>query len=169
MERNTLLKLRRISSVKEIGKRLLARSLAVLTNRIFLGESLSPTRFPIIAVTRKEETTTGQMTLRMRPVKCLGLPLPPRKRRLSSPDSPGKGDKAVPVCEEKEPKEWTYKDMIGLPAGQLEEWRAACQREIEILTKRHVFDMVVRPSGCRVIKNRWVFDVKPEVEREPAL
>ena len=65
--------------------------------------------------------------------------------------------KAVPVCEEKEPKEWTYKDMIGLPAGQLEEWRAACQREIETLTKRHVFDMVVRPSGCRVIKNRWVF------------
>ena len=28
----------------------------------------------------------------------------------------------VPVHEEKEPKEWTYKDMIGLPAGQLEEW-----------------------------------------------
>jgi len=69
--------------------------------------------------------------------------------------------KAVPVREEKEPKEWTYKDMIGLPAGQLEEWRAACQWEIEILTKRHVFDMVVRPRGCRVIKNRWVFDVKP--------
>ena len=43
--------------------------------------------------------------------------------------------KAVPVREEKEPKEWTYKDMIGLPAGQLEEWQAACQREIEILTK----------------------------------
>jgi len=43
--------------------------------------------------------------------------------------------KAVPVREEKEPKEWTYKDMIGLPAGQLEEWRAACQWEIEILTK----------------------------------
>jgi len=70
--------------------------------------------------------------------------------------------KAVPVREEKEPKEWTYKDMIGLPAGQLEEWRAACQREIEILTKQHIFDMVVRPSGCRVIKNRWVFDVKPD-------
>jgi len=70
--------------------------------------------------------------------------------------------KAVPVREEKEPKEWTYKDMIGLPAGQLEEWQAACQWEIEILTKRHVFDMVVRPSDCRVIKNRWVFDVKPD-------
>jgi len=40
-----------------------------------------------------------------------------------------------PAHEEKEPKEWTYKDMIGLPAGQLEEWQAACQREIETLTK----------------------------------
>jgi len=30
--------------------------------------------------------------------------------------------KAVPIRKEKEPKEWTYKDMIGLPAGQLEEW-----------------------------------------------
>jgi len=77
--------------------------------------------------------------------------------------------KAVPVREEKEPKEWTYKDMIGLPAGQLEEWQAACQREIEILTKRHIFDMVVRPSGCRVIKNRWVFDVKPDGRKRARL
>jgi len=77
--------------------------------------------------------------------------------------------KAVPVREEKEPKEWTYKDMIGLPAGQLEEWRAACQREIEILTKQHIFDMVVRPSGCRVIKNRWVFDVKPDGRKRARL
>jgi len=59
--------------------------------------------------------------------------------------------------------------MIGLPAGQLEEWRAACQREIEVLTKRHVFDMVVRPRGCRVIKNRWVFDVKPDGRKRARL
>jgi len=59
--------------------------------------------------------------------------------------------------------------MIGLPAGQLEEWRAACQREIEILTKQHVFDMVVRPRGCRVIKNRWVFDVKPDGRKRACL
>ena len=74
-----------------------------------------------------------------------------------------------PDNEEKEPKEWTYKDMIGLPAGQLEEWQAACQWEIEILTKRHVFDMVVHPSGCRVIKNRWVFDVKPDGRKRARL
>jgi len=77
--------------------------------------------------------------------------------------------KAVLVHENKEPKEWTYKDMIGLPAGQLEEWRTACQREIETLTKHHVFDMVVHPSGCRVIKNRWVFDVKPNGRKRARL
>jgi len=77
--------------------------------------------------------------------------------------------KAVPVCKEKEPKEWTYKDMIRLPASQLEEWRAACQQEIEILTKRHVFDMVVCPSGCRIIKNQWVFDIKPDGRKRARL
>jgi len=82
---------------QRIGKKLLARSPVVLADRTFPGESLSPTRFPIIAVTRKEETTTSRMTLRMRPARCLGLPLPPRKRRLSSPDSPGKGE-SVSCC-----------------------------------------------------------------------
>ena len=77
--------------------------------------------------------------------------------------------KVVPAREEKEPKEWIYKDIIGLPAGQLEEWRAACQREIETLTKRHAFDMVVHPRGCRVIKNRWVFDVKPDGRKRARL
>ena len=77
--------------------------------------------------------------------------------------------KAIPVHEEKEPKEWTYKDMIGLPAGQLEEWRAACQQEIETLTKRHVFDLVVHPSGCRVIKNQWVFNIKPDGRKRARL
>jgi len=77
--------------------------------------------------------------------------------------------KAVPVHEEKEPKEWTYKDMVGLPAGQLEEWQAACQWEIETLTKCHVFNMVVCPNGCRVIKNRWVFDVKPDGRKRARL
>jgi len=75
--------------------------------------------------------------------------------------------KAFPTKEKKEPKEWTYRDMIGLPAGKLEQWRAACQREIETLTKRHVFDFILHPSGYRVIKNRWVFDVKPD-GRKPA-
>jgi len=85
--RNIPLRLRRTSSVKRIGKRLLARNLVVLADRTFPGESLFPTRFPTTVVTRKRETTTNRMVLGMRPMS-----LPPRKRGLSSPDSPGKGE-----------------------------------------------------------------------------
>jgi len=77
--------------------------------------------------------------------------------------------KAVVTPKEKGPKEWTYKDVMGLPAGQLEEWRAACQREIETLLKRNVFDIVECPSGRRVIKNCWVFDVKPDGRKRARL
>jgi len=90
--RNILLRLRRTSSVRGIGKKLLARNPVVLADRTFPGESLSPIQFPTIAVMRKEEMTMGQIILRMRPAKCLNLPLPPRRRRLSPPDSPGKGE-----------------------------------------------------------------------------
>jgi len=85
--RNILLRLRKTSSVRGIGKRLLARSLVVLADRTFPGVSLSPIRSPTTVVTRKGETTTSQLTLRVKPTS-----LPPRKRRLSSPDSPGKGE-----------------------------------------------------------------------------
>jgi len=77
--------------------------------------------------------------------------------------------KAIVTPKEKGPKEWTYGDVMGLPAGQLEEWRGACQREIEMLLKRNVFDIVERPSGRRVIKNRWVFDVKPDGRKRARL
>jgi len=77
--------------------------------------------------------------------------------------------KAIVAPKEKGPKEWTYRDVMGLPAGQLEEWRGACQREIETLLKRNVFDIVERPSGRRVIKNRWVFDVKPDGRKRARL
>jgi len=87
MGRNILLKLRRTSSVRGIGKRLLARNLVALADRTFPGESLSPIRFPTTVVTRKEEMTTSRMTLKMKPTS-----LPPRRRRLSSPDSPRKGE-----------------------------------------------------------------------------
>jgi len=90
--RNILLRLRKTSSVKGIGKKLLARSPVVLADRTFPGESLSPIQFPTTVVMRKEETATSQMTLKMRPARCLGLPLPPRRKGLSSPDSPGKGE-----------------------------------------------------------------------------
>jgi len=77
--------------------------------------------------------------------------------------------KAIATPKEKGPKEWTYRDVMGLPAGQLEEWRGACQREIETLLKRNVFDIVERPVGRSVIKNHWVFDVKPDGRKRARL
>jgi len=87
-----LLRLKRTSSVKGIGKRLLVRSLVVLTDRTFPGEFLFPTRFPIIAVMKREETMTSRLTLETRHMRSMNPPLPPRKRRLLSPGSPGKGE-----------------------------------------------------------------------------
>jgi len=81
------LRLKRTSSVKEIGKELLVRSPVVLADRTFPGESLSRIQFPTTAVTRRTETTTSQTALRVKPMS-----LPLRERRLSSPDSPGKGE-----------------------------------------------------------------------------
>jgi len=103
MGRNILLRLRRISSVRGIGKRLLVRSLVVLADRTFPGESLSPIRSPTTVVTRKEETTTSQLTLRTKPTS---LPPKKRKRRLSSPDSPGKGESVS--CRSLFPKRFQF-------------------------------------------------------------
>jgi len=57
------------------------------------------------------------------------------------------------------PKEWTYRDILKLPKDMLEEWRAACKRELEALEHGKVYDLTPRPKGCKVIKNCWVFDV----------
>jgi len=84
---NILLRLKRTSSAKGIGKKLLVRSPVVLADRTFPGESLSQTRFPTTAVTKGEGVMMSQMALKMGPTS-----LPPRKRRLSSPDSPGMGE-----------------------------------------------------------------------------
>jgi len=60
------------------------------------------------------------------------------------------------------PKEWTYRDILKLPKDMLEEWRTACERELEALERRKVYDLVQHPKGRKVIKNRWVFDVKDD-------
>jgi hypothetical protein len=78
--------------------------------------------------------------------------------------------KAVsPTAEEKSPKEWTYRDILKLPQSEHGEWRAACERELETLRKRSVYDLVERPRGRKVIKNRWVFDVKSDSRKRARL
>ena len=59
-------------------------------------------------------------------------------------------------------REWTFRDIASLPKTEREEWFNACHEELEALRARDVYDLVDRPKGRKVIKNRWVFDVKTD-------
>ena len=74
--------------------------------------------------------------------------------------------KAIPIqaisAETKPIHKWTYRDILKLPAAAQEEWKAACQHELDILHKHKVYELVDLPKGHKVIDNQWVFDVKPD-------
>ena len=82
--------------------------------------------------------------------------------------------KAVPPVDENLPdtsnvREWTYRDIARLPPAEQKEWKAACREELEALRRRKVFELVDRPKGRKVIKNRWVFDVKSDGRKKARL
>ena len=52
-----------------------------------------------------------------------------------------------PNAEDSSPKEWTYRDLLKLPKERLDEWKAACERELDALNRRHVFNLVECPKG----------------------
>ena len=65
--------------------------------------------------------------------------------------------KAIPhkadSVESKPLYEWTYKDIQTLPAAAQEEWKAACQCELEMLRECKVYELVNPPKGQKVISN----------------
>ena len=63
------------------------------------------------------------------------------------------------VSTEKTPKEWSYRDLARLNPQELELWRAACNEELDALKKHNVYELVDRPTGRKIIKNRWVFEI----------
>ena len=67
------------------------------------------------------------------------------------------------------PKEWGYRDIARLPELELKEWQNACLQELEALRRRDVYELVPRPKGRKVIKNRWVFDVKTDGRKKARL
>ena len=81
--------------------------------------------------------------------------------------------KAVPPVDDlpdtSNVREWTYRDITRLPPAEQKEWKAACQEELEALRRRKVFELVDRPKGRKVIKNRWVFDVKSDGRKKARL
>ena len=56
-----------------------------------------------------------------------------------------------------------------MPSDKQEEWCIACREELDSLHKRKVFDMVDRQKGRKVIKNRWVFDLKSDGQKKARL
>src|ERR1700744_5017324 len=66
-------------------------------------------------------------------------------------------------------REWTFKDILKMPSDQQEEWRAVCHEELESLHKRKVYELVDPPKGRKVIKNRWVFNIKLDGHRKARL
>ena len=62
----------------------------------------------------------------------------------------------------KSPKEWTYQEIACLPEAEQKEWRTACHNELDALKRQKVFGLTERSRGRKVIKNRWVFDIKPD-------
>ena len=82
--------------------------------------------------------------------------------------------KAVPAIDSESPdtaniREWTFKDIRRMPSASQKEWKQACREELESLRRRKVFELVDPPAGRRVIKNRWVFDLKSDGRKKARL
>ena len=78
---------------------------------------------------------------------------------------PIEGEKVTPLNVRK----WTFRDIARLPQAKQKEWFTACCKELEALRARDVYDLVDRPKGRKVIKNRWVFDVKSDGRKKARL
>jgi Reverse transcriptase (RNA-dependent DNA polymerase) len=66
-------------------------------------------------------------------------------------------------------REWSYRDILRMNKAQQKEWKAACQQELDSLRARDVYDLVNPPIGRKIIKNRWVFDVKTDGRKKAQL
>ena len=81
--------------------------------------------------------------------------------------------KAVPHDSElfnhPNPREWSFKDILVMPKCQQEEWKAACRQELDSLCAQDVYHLVDPPPGRKIIKNRWVFDIKTDGHKKACL
>jgi len=67
---------------------------------------------------------------------------------------------AVPTSDSQQNVPTHCKDIAHLPVQQQQQWRAACQEELEALQKRQVYKLVDLPPNRKAIKNRWVLNQK---------
>jgi hypothetical protein len=66
-------------------------------------------------------------------------------------------------------REWTFRDIIKMPKATQQEWKQVCRKELDSLHRHKVFELVDPPKGHKVIKNRWVFDLKSDSHKKAAL
>jgi Reverse transcriptase (RNA-dependent DNA polymerase) len=66
-------------------------------------------------------------------------------------------------------REWSFCDILKLPKKEQEEWKTACQDELEVLKRQEVFEITNLPKGHKIIKNRWVFDIKTDGHKKACL
>src|SRR6201996_1978584 len=66
-------------------------------------------------------------------------------------------------------REWQFRDILKFPKEIQEEWKAACHEELEALRRRNVFEVTDLPKGRKIIKNRWVFDIKSDGRKKARL
>ena len=66
-------------------------------------------------------------------------------------------------------RNWSYKDIACLPQAEQKLWRLACHEELDVLHKCKVFELIDHPRDWKVIKNRWVFDVKSDGHKKACL
>jgi hypothetical protein len=62
--------------------------------------------------------------------------------------------------------DWTFRDLARLSKSEQTEWKHACQEQLEALRRCNVFELVDKPKGKRVVKNRWVFNVKSDSRKQ---
>jgi hypothetical protein len=66
-------------------------------------------------------------------------------------------------------REWSYCDIQKLPADKQALWRKACETELSMLKEHKVWEVTDCPIDCKIIKNRWVFDVKTDGRKKARL
>ena len=81
------------------------------------------------------------------------------KAVLLDPESPN----TASICE------WTFRDILKMPSASQKEWKQACHKELESLHSCKVFELVDHPKGHKIIINRWVFDLKTDLQKKAQL
>jgi hypothetical protein len=66
-------------------------------------------------------------------------------------------------------QEWSYCDILKLPADEESLWQKACETELSMLKECKVWEVTNRPIDCKIIQNCWVFDVKTDGQKKACL